>query len=350
MSEDAVGRIVEEVTKDYGEGVAVGGCDYASQERVVLPVSPAIDSITSGGIEEGSWVGVTGPEKSGKTTLALSVAAVAQRPEYGSRPVFYSKVEGRMSMHHLKGIRGLDLSPKRFVIFQSVEGRILSGKDHLKILENVIKTVPRAVIIIDSISALPDDKEAEEGVGAESRGSGAKMFSQFLRTLGQTVPVQRTIVLGITHQISNTSGWGEAKVERVAVAWKYQCDYQLRTIGKQVWEAGGKTIGLKVKWLCKTSPLGPPGMQTESYVRFGVGIDALFELIELASAMRLIQAKGAWYTLTFLEKQKHARMLNGAPAPKVQGAEKVYALLNDRPEFADALRAEVNANLKGVQE
>jgi hypothetical protein len=54
-------RIFEQVDKDYGEGVLIAGSDAVNEKRVVIPWTPTLDIITSGGIEEGS-AGSASPE------------------------------------------------------------------------------------------------------------------------------------------------------------------------------------------------------------------------------------------------------------------------------------------------
>lgn len=342
-------RIFEEVEKDFGKGVLVTGAEVLESKPFVIPWTPSLDIITGGvGIEEGSWVGITGHPKTGKTTAAMCFAANAQKPEYGSRPVFYDKVEGRLSQLHFKGVKGLDLRRGMFSVIQSTPDKILTTQDHLKILSNIIRTVPGAVVIIDSISAYCDEKEMNEGVGTETRGGGAKIFSQWCRLMNQVVPVNRTIVLGITHLISNTSGMGAQYHERAARMWGYQKDYALRTVSKQEWKAGNSIIGLNVKWKCETSKSGPPGMMMDSYLRFGTGFDRLYEVVNLGMAAGFIKKAGAWMTLSYLGKDEHKHLLGGAEPPKYQGAEKVYAALLQRPEWQEPLFKEVMAIASGL--
>lgn len=283
------------------------------------------------------------------TTLALTMAAQAQRPEYGSRPVYYGKIEGRLSLHHLKGIQGLDLRRGRFHILQSTPAdekagrpaRILTGNEQLRILENIIRTVPRAFVIIDSVSAFCYEEELTAGVGHQSRGGDAKHFAQFIRLCNQVLPVQKSIVVGITQLISNTSGMGAHYTERAARGFRYQCDYQLRTVGKEHWKVDGRPIGLKVKWACNTSPLGPPGMTIESHLRYGVGFDRLYEAVDLGDQAGLVKKLGTWYYLIYLDKDEYRHLYEGKDVPKAQGKENVYQLLLDNPEWARALEKEI---------
>lgn len=341
-------RIYADVEKGYGDGILISGDEALNNKPQLIPWAPSLDIILSGGVEEGSWVGITGHEKTGKTTAALTFAANAQRPEYGSRPVYYAKVEGRLSLTHLRGIKGLDLRKGKFNIIQSVEGRILTAQDYLRILEGIIKTVPGAVIILDSISALCDEKESNEGVGTETRGGGAKLFSQWCRLLNQVVPVNRTIVIGITHLISNTSGMGKMYAERAARMWLYQKDYDLRTVMKTAWKAGEKQVGLEVKWACNTSKNGPPGMTMTSYLRFGTGIDRLYELLHLGIQCGLVRKSGSWLTLACLGRPEYHNLLDGGKVPQFQGTEKLYDAVLERPEWAAVLEKEVLALAGGL--
>lgn len=337
-----VDRVAAEVERDYGKGIMISGVEFVTKPRTVIPVGPALDLI-SGGIVEGSWVGITGNPKQGKTALALQMAANAQKAEYGSRPIFYFKIEGRMAHTLLHGTRGLDLTKGKFNLFHSIEGKILTSQNFLSIMESTIRTVPQAVLIIDSVSTLCDEKESTDGVGTETRGGGAKLISQFCRTMAQVVPVNRTIVIGITHLISNTSGMGAALVERGSRAWSYQCDYQFRTKAKRPWKVGTRTIGAEVDWVCNSTPLIAPGAAITSYVRYGLGIDSLYELIELGKSAGFVQKSGSWLYLEFLKHHEEFGLADAPEAPKALGADKARELLSEHPDWAAALEMDLKA-------
>lgn len=336
--DDFTERFGKQVKADYGEGVFISGQAAIDQPQMVIPISPTLDIITSGGLREGSWFGITGNPKTTKTNLALCLAATCQRPEHGSRRVYYAKVEGRLSVAHFKGIAGLDFG--RLNIIQSRKGRILTAQDYLRLCEQILREVPGAVLIMDSISSLCDEREMVGGVGTETRGAGAKVLSQWLNTMSNVVPVNDSIVIGITHMMCNTSGLGPHYIEKATRRWHYQCDYQLRTVGKEAWVAGEKQIGFKIDWLCNASPLGPPGGKVTSYVRFGTGIDCLFEALEFGVACKLVQQNGAWYSLDFLASDAH-KDLGVKAIPKAQGGEAVYKLLKQNPDWARALQQDV---------
>jgi len=335
-------RIVAEVDKEYGKGLICSGEDVACEKKVIVPISPSLDIITSGGIREGSWVGITGPEKLGKTVLALTIAANAQRPEFGNRIVYYAAVEARITPMHLRGIRGLDLSPDKFKVIRSMKGQVLTSEKWLDIFTRILRTVPGCVLIIDSISTLCEEAVMTGGVGTQTRSAGYKYVTQFVETMAPVVPINNNIVIGITRMIANTSGMGAGgRQEKAANSWKYQCDYQLRGIMKQAWKAGARQIGQVVTWGCNCSALGPPGMKIESYLRYGTGFDRLFEALTFGQTVGLVKKAGSWLTLDFLGRPEYVHLLGTNDLPKTQGGEAMYQILLQRPDWAAALEAEV---------
>lgn len=328
-----VERLYKDIEGKYGKGVLKSGQDSAERPRHIISISPAMDFITSGGIAEGSWVGITGNPKTFKTVTALQICANAQKPENGSRKVFYLNVEGRVGKMHLEGISGLNLNRPHFNMIESSRGNILNSQQYLEIATDIIRGEPGCVLVIDSVSLLCDEKETTNGIGTETRGGGAKLFSQFLRMNANVVPTNDVIVIGITHLISNTSGMGAQYMERAARAWQYQCDYQLRTVKKEEWTAGENVVGAKVTWKCNCSALGRPGLQSDSHVRYNMGIDRVSETLEYATSFNLVRKSGAWIYFDFLKTENE-------DAPKFQGMESAMKALREKPEWENKLLEE----------
>jgi RecA/RadA recombinase len=92
------------IKSDYGEDVIVTGDRVLEEEKIIIPISPKLDLITNGGMPEGCWVTLVGKPKSGKTSLALHIAANCQKPEYGEREVYYFDIEGRFKTMNLRGV------------------------------------------------------------------------------------------------------------------------------------------------------------------------------------------------------------------------------------------------------
>lgn len=318
--------VKEDVVKNFGDNIILSGNAIVDRKSVVIPLSPSLDIILNGGIPEGSFVVLTGQPKCGKTTTSLDFAATAQKPEYqGSlknpREVYYLNIEGRLKKRDLEGIPNIDL--EKFHVIGSQQGKILHAEEYLQIAEKIINEVPGCVLIIDSYSALCTEAEITSDMDKMQRADGAKLLAKFCRKVANVIPVNKNIVIGITHLMGNPTGYGAEFKEKSGQAIAYQTDIKLRAKSFKPWTVGTEStqIGQEIEWQVICSALGPPGGNITSYIRYGEGIDKQTEVINLAADLGIIQKGGAWYTITNLEDK-----------PKFQGVEKVRAYLMSNPE------------------
>jgi recombination protein RecA len=316
-------KLIEDVTKQFGDEIILNGSAIVDKKTLVIPVSPSLDIVLNGGIPEGSFVVLTGQPKCGKTTTSLDFSATAQRKEYAhssfkdGRHVYYLNIEGRLKKRDLEGVPGLDLS--RFHVIGSQQGKILHAEEYLQIAERIINEIPGCVVIIDSYSALCTEAEITSDMDKMQRADGAKLLAKFCRKVANVIPVNKNIVIGITHLMGNPTGYGAEFKEKSGQAIAYQTDIKLRAKTFKPWmlSADSTQIGQEIEWQVICSALGPPGASITSYIRYGQGIDKHTELINFAVDLGLINKGGAWYTY---EKEKF------------QGMEKLRQYFVDNPE------------------
>jgi recombination protein RecA len=323
--------IKEKVIKDFGANIMLSASAVVDSEATIIPVSPAIDMILGGGVPEGSFVVLTGQPKCGKTTTSLDFAATAQKEEYGARHVYYLNIEGRLKKRDLEGIPSLNL--EKFDIIGSQTGKILHAEEYLQIAERIINEEPRSVLIIDSYSALCTEAEITSEMDKMQRADGAKLLAKFCRKVANVIPVNKTVVIGITHLMGNPTGYGAEFKEKSGQAIAYQTDIKMRAKSFKPWilSSDNTQVGQEVEWQTVCSALGPPGGNITSYIRYGQGIDKQMELIHIASDIGLINKAGAWYTLSFLDDEK----------TKFQGTEKIRTFLLENPKIYDQLYGEI---------
>lgn len=337
----AVAQVVKDLNKEYGAGVAVSGLTHAGRQRHFISVSPSWD-MNVGPVVDGTWMLISGPEKSGKSSIALNVCREAQKPENGSRPVFYFDIECRIEKRDLEGARGLDLSEGRFTHIRGVKGAALVTTDHYRAAERVLKDIPGAVVVFDSLSAMVPPSTAENGVNESGdRSSSYRMAGQFCGMLQSVVPANGSIFIGIAHQYNNTGGGQAVWKEKIPNAFKYQGTIHLQVKWGERWRTGGKgdeakgpQIGIIPHIFVKTASHGTPGTEFPLHLRYGLGIDKTYELLQIGVELGLIEQAYAWLSLPWAEGD------DGKP-PKAQGAEKMYALLDSRPDWATALAAKI---------
>lgn len=311
-------QIFSWLEKEFGKGIIQTGTSFLEKTVRQVSVSPAFD-IGMGPIIEGSWVEVSGPEKSGKSLLCLYAASRCQLPENGSRNVYYASAECRVHKRDIQGIGQMD--PNKLFIIQSDENKVLSAQDHLRIAEQVLHNDPGCVYILDSQSALCDEKELTSDIGTEIRASGHKSFAQFIRKCGPVVPAKKSIVFVIVHIAPNITGYGGPR-EKENTAFKYQKDYHIRSIKAEDWEIDHKKVGLKTTWKTITTRTGFRNTEFESQVRFGVGIDEVYELAILINkygmAIDGIEKSGSWFKFPGFQE-----------GLSCQGEPQLYSLLMD---------------------
>lgn len=327
----------ESVTKDFGANIILDGSAIVDKQCLIIPVSPSLDIILNGGIPEGSFVVLTGQPKCGKTTTSLDFAATAQKEEYGTgsysagRNVYYLNIEGRLKKRDLEGIPNINL--EKFHVIGSQTGKILHAEEYLQIAERIINEEPGAVLIIDSYSALCTEAEITSDMDKMQRADGAKLLAKFCRKVANVIPVNKNIVIGITHLMGNPTGYGAEFKEKSGQAIAYQTDIKLRAKSFKPWvlSSDNTQVGQEVEWQTLCSALGPPGGTITSYIRYGQGIDKCMELMSLAIDTGLINKAGAWYNLAFLNDEK----------TKFQGTEKIRTFLLENPKIYQQLYLEV---------
>jgi recombination protein RecA len=328
--------ILKELSKAYGKDIFKSANSIIDRPRKIIPLAPRLNAALGGGLVEGGVIIFSGPEKFGKTTLALHAAAKAQKM-YGKK-VWYIDIECRLKKLNLQGIKDLDISEENFRVVQSEQGNILTAEKILDIVRKLVYSEPGCLIIMDSSSALCSEKEMVEDTSGQTRSLGPKLFANFCRTTGNAIIVNNVTLIVIQHLISDTSGKGGGKMEDGGVALQYQQDIKLRGAYKEAWKVGSgeneKIIGQTLHWKMLTGALdgNTPGVMVDTYLRYGTGIDELMDYIELASELSIIEKKGAWITI---DKGLETEL-------KLQGDEKLYNMLKTDDVLRNRIIAKVN--------
>jgi len=316
---------------------------FLSKPVRILRVSPAFDIGLGGGIPEGSWVVLTGRPKFGKSSAAMHMISqyLTQFPE---GKALYVDVETRLKEINL---RNRFLDPTRLQIMRSTQDDIIHAEDFLERTETYIKENPNCIVVIDSVSSLCSTTEYIDSVKGNTRSLGPKLMANFTRKMAPLVPVQNAIIILITHQIANTSGYGSPFSEDGGNKIQYQSDIKMKCKTKTEWIEDERNIGQQSNWLVEWSALGPPGMEVSSYFRYNYGLDAGMELANLGLDFGLITKSGAWYQITCLllsEDQEIQDMIDPKKKEKsftFQGLQKVGDFINSNDKVQKFIMKEL---------
>ena len=293
--------ISNEINKKYGAIVESGTEVLASLENFkTIGISPALDIALGGGLREGSCVVMTGDPKTGKTTTALYFAAKAQKE---GKNVIYFNTEGRLTKENFKGIQDLDISKIKIVQATDKEP-LVSAERYLNSLEKYIKGTPDLVAIVDSTSSMVPQDELDGEIRTGVRNALPRLLSMFFKRISGDVARMKAICIFITHNIANTGGsrYSPNKMADCGNMLQYQAGTNMVITHRGKWEVpkdSGNHVGQIANWLIKTSAAGgTPLKTTESWIRYGVGIDECQEVAQIASEFAMIDRSGAWYTVT----------------------------------------------------
>lgn len=327
-----------DIEKQYGDILFSGENVFSTKKKIIIPVSPAADIQLGGGIPEGSLVVLAGQPKVGKSSLALKIAANAQKLEYAvpgypeGRRVFILSVEARLAD---RDIEAYPFDFNRLSVVKSTKEKLLHAQDWLTVAELLLRKYPGCVVLIDSFSALCTEEEATSGMDKMQRADGAKLLAKFFRKVSSVIEVNDCLLLGVNHLMGNASGKGGMEwKEKGGQAVTYHANVRLRAKYHQYVTVGAnedaEKIGQTIHWQVLASPINRPGGEFESFLRYGEGIDDYMEIAKLAVDFDIIQAKGAWYTFNTIEG-----------TPKAQGMEKVRLAIKQNPAWFEQLKSEI---------
>jgi recombination protein RecA len=349
-SKFAEDNISNSIVSKYGDVVRSGTEVLQNINSLnVIGVSPALDIALGGGLREGSVVVMTGDPKSGKTTTALHFASKCQKH---NKRVIYVNTEGRLSKQNFDGIK--DLNSDNILIIESTDERVLSAEDFLNIIEYYINNDPGCLIIADSLSNMVPAVELEGEVRTGVRNALPRLLSMFFKRISGTLMKNKTILICITHNIANTGGspYAPQKMADCGNMLQYQAGTNMVITHRGKWQVPkdtGPHVGQIANWSIKTSNAGGrPNSTAEGWIRYGIGVDEVQEIIQIACEFRLIKAAGAWYTISCAAEQpdhpavKSFLDTNNAKTPedieralKFQGVNAVADFLNEHTKIAD---------------
>jgi recombination protein RecA len=256
---------------------------------------------------------IYGPESSGKTTLALSVIANAQKQ--GGIAAFID-AEHALDADYARKL-GVDID--NLLVSQPD-----TGEQALEIAEVLVRSNAVAVVVVDSVAALVPRAEIEGEMGDSHVGLQARLMSQALRKLAGAINRSQTAVIFI-NQIREKIGvmFGNPETQPGGRALKFYSSVRLdiRRVGgvKDREEYVGNRCRVKVV----KNKVAPPFKQAEFDVIYGEGISREGLLLDEGADHNVVEKSGAWYS--------YGETRLG------QGRENARLFLKDNPDIADQI-------------
>lgn len=315
----ALGRAMGQIEKMFGKGAIMRFDD--SNHRVINGISTgalSLDLALGGlGVPRGRVVEIYGPESSGKTTLALSVIASAQKN--GGIAAFID-AEHALDPSWARRI-GVDVD-------QLLVSQPDTGEQGLEICEMLVRSNAVDVVVIDSVAALIPRAELEGDMGDTHVGLQARLMSQALRKLTGAISKSECTVIFI-NQLREKIGvmFGSPETTPGGRALKFYSSVRIDVRRTGAIKDGDVNVGNHVRARVVKNKLAPPFRDAEFDIMFAEGISITGDLLDLAVKDEIIAKAGAWFS--------YGETRLG------QGRENVKVFLKENPDLFDEIRLKV---------
>lgn len=313
----AIRIAMDQIEKQYGKGSIMRLGERTPEQMKIEVISTgaiALDlALGVGGLPRGRIVEIYGPEASGKTTLALSVVAEAQKK--GGQCAF-------VDAEHA-------LDPTRAeIIGVNLDDLLLSqpdtGEQALEITETLIRSGALDVVVVDSVAALVPRAELEGEMGDAVMGMQARLMSQALRKLTGAISKSKTVLI-FTNQLRQKIGvmFGNPETTPGGLALKFYASVRLDTRRIEVIKDGEQVIGVRTRVRIVKNKVAPPLKVAEFDIMNDEGISRAGGLLDVATELGIMGKSGSFF--------------NYEGKPVAQGREAAKMYIRENPKFADEL-------------
>lgn len=287
QKDSAMKNAVSQIEKQFGKGSIM---KLGSRESIDVPVIStgclSLDIITGvGGFPRGRVVEIYGPEASGKTTLALSVIAEAQKA--GGYAAFID-AEHALDPTYAKGL-GVNID--ELYIAQPDY-----GEQALEIAEILVRSGGVDIIVIDSVAALVPKAELDGDMGDSHMGLQARLMSQALRKLTAIVSRSKTVFVFL-NQMREKIGMfvGNPETTTGGKALKFYSSLRVEVRKILTLKSGTDIVGGRTRIKIVKNKVSPPFKETEVDLLFGKGFSREGDIVDLGANCGIIAKTGSWY-------------------------------------------------------
>jgi recombination protein RecA len=287
----AIHSVIKQLSESYGNQIIT---DFEASTRTenieVIPTgSLALDIATGlGGFPKGRIVEIFGSEASGKSTLALSIAAECQKK---GGHVVYIDAEYSFNKKYAESL-GIKFKNESFIVFQPE-----CGEQAFTAASDFLRSGGIDLIIIDSVAALVPKAELLGEIDDVSMGSQARMMSKALRQLTGVISRYNTCVIFI-NQVRSKIGvfYGPADITTGGRALAYYASLRAMIKKDKFIKDGDNIIGQTVEVTIQKNKMANPYKGVKFDIYYGKGIYTLGELVDIALQSGIFEKNGNWYS------------------------------------------------------
>ncbi len=308
----AIESAMSQIEKQFGKGsvMKLGENSTLNIDTISTGCLDLDICLGIGGLPRGRIIEIYGPESSGKTTVALHVAAEAQKQ---GGAVAFIDAEHALDPSYAKNL-GVNIDD--LIVSQPD-----TGEQALEITEALVRSGAIDVIVIDSVAALVPRAEIEGEMGDSHMGLQARLMSQALRKL--TGAIQKTGCIAIfINQLREKVGvmFGNPETTTGGRALKFYSSVRLDVRRIDSIKQGDSIIGNRTRVKVMKNKVAPPFKQAEFDIMYNEGISRTGNIVDVGVKEGIVQKSGAWFSCGDIRLG--------------QGRENAKQYLKDNPELA----------------
>ena len=324
---DTIALAKKEIIKKYGEVITMLNEEQEMDIETVSTGSIGLDAaLGRGGMAYGRIYEVSGNAGSGKSTLAFSVIAEAQQQEH-RKDKRCAIIDAEHSVDPaLVRAMGVDGDT-----CDHIKG--LTGDANLDIAEKLIRTGSYGVVVVDSVTALIPEAEAEGEISDNFMGLLARLMSKSCRRFTPLSNRTNTLLIFINQFRMEIGRFGDPRKTTGGEAIPFFATGRIAVEGGEYKNSRiinphtGLPDGHHMKFEVQKNKLSVPYRKATIPLIYGQGFDKHWEVANLATDLDILVKKGAWYS--YDEKNI------------AQGELNMRDYLKDNDEFYQEIRAKV---------
>ena len=322
----ALETAIAQIEKQYGAGAVMKLGQHSTLNVEAIPTgSMTLDmALGIGGVPRGRIVEVYGPESSGKTTVALHIAAEAQK--LGGEVLFID-VEHALDPIYAEKL-GVDID--NMLVSQPD-----SGEQALEIAEALVRSGAIDCIVLDSVAAMVTKAEIDGEMGDTHVGQLARLMSQAMRKLTSVIAKSNCVAIFI-NQVREKIGviYGNPETTPGGRALKFYSSVRIEVRRAEQIKNGAEVIGNRTKCKVVKNKVAPPFKECEFDIMYGQGISRVGEILDLAVELGIVKKGGAWFSYNDVKLG--------------QGRDNSKEFLLSNPEIMNEIEAKIKENEDAV--